>query len=94
MLHDTAPWNTIYARVDTALHKIRDTIEAVQSFTNELLKTPLGEAVEGQWKKLTADLWLGKLYKKATNLPEPSPHEPVERLQKYLDNLEHSLRRH
>jgi len=88
MLHDTALRNIIYARVDAALHKIRDTTETVQSFTNELLKMPLGEPVEGQRKKLTTELWLDKFYMKTTNLPEPFPHELVERLEKYLDNLE------
>lgn len=88
MLRDTALRNTIYARVDAALHKIRDTTEAVQSFTNEQLKTPLGEPVKGQRKKSTAELWLDKFYKKTTNLPEPFPHELVERLENFLDNLE------
>eukprot|EP01018_Ginkgo_biloba_P009444 Gb_32615 [translate_table: standard] len=91
MLRDIALRNTIYARVDAALHKIRDTSEAIQSFTSEHLKTPLGEPVKGQRKKSTAELWLDKFYKKTTNLPEPFPHELVERLEKYLDNLEEQL---
>lgn len=101
--------NTIYARVDSALHRIRDTSEvisfiiqpslpswilylqtwylcqAVQAFAAEHLKTPLGEPVKGRKNKSSTELWLEKFYKKKTNLPEPFPHELVERLEKYLD---------
>ncbi|MBA0696703.1 hypothetical protein Goari_003234, partial [Gossypium aridum] len=85
MLQDVALRNTIYARVDSALRTIRDTSEAVQSFAAEYLKTPLGEPVKGKKNKSTTELWLEKFYKKTTNLPEPFPHELVERLEKYLD---------
>lgn len=49
------------------------------------MKTPLGEAVKGKKNKTTTELWLEKFYKKETNLPEPFPHELVQRLEKYLD---------
>eukprot|EP00252_Welwitschia_mirabilis_P008780 TRINITY_DN20945_c0_g1_i1.p1 TRINITY_DN20945_c0_g1~~TRINITY_DN20945_c0_g1_i1.p1 ORF type:complete len:808 (+),score=153.41 TRINITY_DN20945_c0_g1_i1:214-2637(+) len=88
LLRDTALRNTIYARVDAALHKIRDAVEEVQSFANEFLKTPLGEPIKGDRKKSTPELWLDKFYKRTTNLPEPFPHELVERLEKYLNDLE------
>lgn len=91
MLHDVAQRNTIYAHVDTALRRIRDTSQAVQAFAGEYLKTPLGEPVKGQKNKSTTELWLEKFYKKTTHLPEPFPHELVERLEKYLDNLEEQL---
>ncbi|GLT98980.1 hypothetical protein SLE2022_164510 [Rubroshorea leprosula] len=91
MLLDVALRNTIYARVDSALRKIRDTSETVQSFAAEYLKTPLGEPVKGKKNKTTTELWLEKFYKKTTNLPEPFPHELVERLEKYLDSLEEQL---
>ncbi|KAL9410143.1 hypothetical protein AB3S75_043992 [Citrus x aurantiifolia] len=91
MLQDVALRNTIYARVDSALRRIRDTSEAVQSFAAEYLKTPLGEPVKGQKNKSSTELWLEKFYKKTTNLPEPYPHELVERLEKYLDSLEEQL---
>ncbi|KAJ8623419.1 hypothetical protein MRB53_031948 [Persea americana] len=91
MLQDVALRNTIYARVDSALRRIRDTSEAVQAFAGEYLRTPLGEPVKGQKKKSGTELWLEKFYKKTTNLPEPFPHELVERLEKYLDNLEEQL---
>lgn len=91
MLQDVALRNTIYARVDSALHRIRDTSEAVQAFTAEYLKTPLGEPVKGKKNKSSTELWLEKFYKKTTNLPEPFPHELVERLEKYLDGLEEQL---
>ncbi|XWS38926.1 hypothetical protein CRYUN_Cryun18bG0005600 [Craigia yunnanensis] len=91
MLQDVALRNTIYARVDSALRTIRDTSEAVQSFAAKYLKTPLGEPVKGKKNKSTTELWLDKFYKKTTNLPEPFPHELVERLEKYLDNLEEQL---
>ncbi|KAA3481197.1 Capsid [Gossypium australe] len=91
MLQDVALRNMIYARVDSALRTIRDTSEAVQSFAAEYLKTPLGEPVKGKKNKSTTELWLEKFYKKTTNLPEPFPHELVERLEKYLDNLEEQL---
>ncbi|KAJ0034994.1 hypothetical protein Pint_24324 [Pistacia integerrima] len=91
ILQDVALRNTIYARVDSALHRIRDTSEAVQIFTSEYLKTPLGEPVKGKKNKSTTDLWLEKFYKKTTNLPEPYPHELVDRLEKYLDTLEEQL---
>ncbi|XVE65498.1 hypothetical protein DITRI_Ditri08aG0004700 [Diplodiscus trichospermus] len=91
MLQDVALRNTIYARVDSALRTIRDTSEAVQSFAAKYLKTPLGEPVKGKKNKSTTELWLEKFYKKTTNLPEPFPHELVERLEKYLDNLEEQL---
>ncbi|KAK1387481.1 Pleiotropic drug resistance protein 3 [Heracleum sosnowskyi] len=91
MLQDVALRNTIYARVDSALHRIRDTSEAVQSFASEHLKTPLGEPVKGKKNKSSTELWLEKFYKKTTNLPEPFPHELVERLEKYLDGLEEQL---
>lgn len=127
--------SSIYANVDAALHKIRETsevpiiskfdhslllflvfivftymsqnsylfkyfsyfffqvkiklmsifVQAVQSFASEHLKTPLGEPVKGKQNKSSADLWLEKFYKKVTNLPEPFPHELVERLEQYLD---------
>ncbi|PIN07775.1 hypothetical protein CDL12_19642 [Handroanthus impetiginosus] len=91
MLRDVALRNTIYARVDSALHRIRDTSEAVQAFAAEHLKTPLGEPVKGKKNKSSTELWLEKFYKKTTNLPEPFPHELVERLEKYLDSLEEQL---
>ncbi|CAI0466937.1 unnamed protein product [Linum tenue] len=91
LLQDVALRNTIYARVDAALRKIRDTSEIVQVFASEHLKTPLGEPVRGKKNKTTTELWLEKFYKKTTNLPEPFPHELVERLEKYLDNLEEQL---
>ncbi|CAA0829411.1 Unknown protein [Striga hermonthica] len=91
LLRDVALRNTIYARVDSALHRIRETSEAVQAFASEHLKTPLGELVKGKKNKSTTELWLEKFYKKKTNLPEPFPHELVERLEKYLDSLEEQL---
>ncbi|OWM88046.1 uncharacterized protein LOC116208657 [Punica granatum] len=91
MLKDVALRNTIYARVDSALHKVRDTSEAVQAFASEHLKTPLGEPVKGKKNKTSTELWLEKFYKKTTNLPEPFPHELVDRLEKYLDSLEEQL---
>ncbi|KAG6431362.1 hypothetical protein SASPL_109441 [Salvia splendens] len=63
LLRDVALRNAVYARVDAALHRIRETSE----------------------NKSSTDLWLEKFYKKKTNLPEPFPHELVERLEKYLD---------
>lgn len=91
MLHDVALRNSIYANVDAALRKIRETSEAVQSFASEHLKTPLGAPVKGKQNKSTTDLWLEKFYKKVTNLPEPFPHELVERLEQYLDKIEEQL---
>ncbi|CBI22831.3 unnamed protein product, partial [Vitis vinifera] len=91
MLQDVALRNTIYARVDSALHRIRDTSEYVQTFAAEYLKTPLSEPVKGKKNKSSTELWLEKFYKKKTNLPEPLPHELVERLEKFLDNLEEEL---
>ncbi|KAL3626614.1 hypothetical protein CASFOL_030163 [Castilleja foliolosa] len=91
LLRDVSLRNTIYARVDSALHRIRDTSESVQAFATEHLKTPLGEPVKGKKNKTSTELWLEKFYKKKTNLPEPFPHELVERLEKYLDSLEEQL---
>ncbi|XP_050372530.1 uncharacterized protein LOC126790362 [Argentina anserina] len=91
MLQDVALRNSIYARVDSALHKIRDTSEAVQTFAAEYLKTPLGEPVKGKKNKTTTELWVEKFYKKTTNLPEPFPHELVDRLENFLNNLEEQL---
>ncbi|CBI22821.3 unnamed protein product, partial [Vitis vinifera] len=45
----------------------------------------------GKKNKSSTELWLEKFYKKKTNLPEPLPHELVERLEKFLDNLEEEL---
>ncbi|KAL8130179.1 hypothetical protein V2J09_019334 [Rumex salicifolius] len=91
MLRDVALRNTIYARVDFALRKIRDTSEVVQGFVSEYLKTPLGEPVKGKKNKSSTELWLDKFYKNTVNLPEPLPHALVERLEQYLDNLEEQL---
>ncbi|XP_027330086.1 uncharacterized protein LOC113846247 [Abrus precatorius] len=91
MLRDVALRNSIYARVDSVLRKIRETSETVQAFAAEYLKTPLGEPVKGKKEKSTTELWLEKFYKKTTNLPEPFPHELVDRLEKYLDGLEEQL---
>ncbi|XP_047179040.1 uncharacterized protein LOC124845891 [Vigna umbellata] len=91
MLQDVALRNSIYARVDSVLRKIRDTSETVQTFAAEYLKTPLGEPVKGKKEKSSTDFWLEKFYKKTTNLPEPFPHELVDRLEKYLDGLEEQL---
>ncbi|XP_074319977.1 uncharacterized protein LOC141656822 [Silene latifolia] len=91
ILHDVARRNTIYAHVDSALRRIRETSEVVQAFASEYLKTPLGEPVKGKKNKTTTELWLEKFYKKTTHLPEPFPHELVERLEKYLDNIEEQL---
>ncbi|KAJ9555070.1 hypothetical protein OSB04_009684 [Centaurea solstitialis] len=77
--------------VDSALHRIRETSESVQAFAGEYLKTPLGEPVKGKKNKTTTELWIEKFYKKETNMPEPFPHELVERLEKYLDGLEEQL---
>ncbi|AQK80229.1 hypothetical protein Zm00014a_004664 [Zea mays] len=79
---------TIYAQVNAALRKIRDTSEFVQSFASEHLKTPLEELVKGNKNKSTTELWVEKFYKKVTNLPEPFPHDLVEKLEEYLDKLE------
>lgn len=91
MLQDVALRSTIYAQVDAALRRIRETSEDVQSFAAEHLKTPLGEPVKGKKKKSSTELWLEKFYKKITKLPEPFPHELVERLEQYLDKLEEQL---
>ncbi|XP_047084329.1 uncharacterized protein LOC124695539 [Lolium rigidum] len=91
ILQDVALRTTIYARVDAALRKIRDTSESVQSFASEHLKTPLGEPVKGNKNKSNTDLWVEKFYKKVTTLPEPFPHDLVERLEEYLDRLEGQL---
>ncbi|KAF2938931.1 hypothetical protein DAI22_03g153900 [Oryza sativa Japonica Group] len=85
ILQDVALRTTIYAQVDAALHKIRDTSEFVQSFASEHLKTPLGEPVKGKQNKSNTELWVEKFYKKVTTMPEPFPHELVERLEEYLD---------
>lgn len=60
-------------------------VQSVQTFAAQYLKTPLGEPVKGKKNKTTTELWVEKFYKKTTNLPEPFPHELVERLEKYLD---------
>lgn len=91
MLQDVALRSTIYAQVDTALRRIRETSEIVQSFAAEHLKTPLGEPVKGKQNKTRTEMWIDKFYKKVTNLPEPFPHELVERLEQYLDRLEEQL---
>ncbi|KFK23125.1 hypothetical protein AALP_AAs72355U000600 [Arabis alpina] len=91
MLQDVALRNTIYARVDSALRRIRETSEAVQNFASEYLKTPLGEPVKDKKNKTKTELWVEKFYKKTTTLPEPFPHELVERLEKYLDTVEEQL---
>ncbi|XP_024519591.1 uncharacterized protein LOC9646786 [Selaginella moellendorffii] len=88
---DTALRNSIYARVDQALRAIRQSTESIQSFTNEFLKTPLGEPVKGKKPQSVAGLWLDKFYKKTTNLPMPIPHELVQQLETYLDELETQL---
>lgn len=41
--------------------------------------------MKGKKNKTTTELWLEKFYKKETNMPEPFPHELVERLESYLD---------
>ena len=60
-------------------------MQLVQSFATEHLKTPLGEPVKGNKNKSTTELWVEKFYKKVTTLPEPFPHDLVERLEEYLD---------
>lgn len=60
-------------------------MQAVQNFASEYLKTPLGEPVKDKKNKTKTELWVEKFYKKTTTLPEPFPHELVERLEKYLD---------
>ncbi|KAK9933989.1 hypothetical protein M0R45_021157 [Rubus argutus] len=56
MLQDVALRNSIYARVDSALHKIRDTSEAVQIFAAEYLKTPLVDRLENFLNSLEEQL--------------------------------------
>ncbi|XP_010451464.1 PREDICTED: uncharacterized protein LOC104733595 [Camelina sativa] len=41
--------------------------------------------------KTKTELWVEKFYKKTTTLPEPFPHELVERVEKYLDTVEEQL---
>ena len=60
-------------------------VQFVQSFASEHLKTPLGELVKGNKNKSTTELWVEKFYKKVTTLPEPFPHDLVEKLEEYLD---------
>lgn len=91
ILQDVALRTTIYARVDAALRKIRGTSESVQSFASAHLKTPLGEPVKGNKNKSSTELWVEKFYKKVTTMPEPFPHDLVERLEEYLDRLEGQL---
>nr|CAB3496129.1 unnamed protein product [Digitaria exilis] len=57
----------------------------------EHLKTPLGEPVKGNKNKSTTELWVEKFYKKVTTVPEPFPHDLVEKLEEYLDKLEEQL---
>ncbi|CAI9267708.1 unnamed protein product [Lactuca saligna] len=91
LLQDVTLRNTIYARVDSALRRIREMSESVEAFAGKYLRTPLGEPVKGKKNKTTTELWVEKFYKKETNLPEPFPHELVERLETYLDSLEEQL---
>ncbi|GJY05124.1 Ran GTPase [Tanacetum coccineum] len=58
--------NTIYARVDSALRRIREMSESVEAFAGGYLKTPLGEPVKGKKNKTTTELWLEKFYKHKT----------------------------
>lgn len=57
----------------------------MEAFAGKYLRTPLGEPVKGKKNKTSTELWVEKFYKKETNLPEPFPHELVERLETYLD---------
>ncbi|CAH1442341.1 unnamed protein product [Lactuca virosa] len=91
LLQDVTLRNTIYARVDSALRRIREMSESVEAFAGKYLRTPLGEPVKGKMNKTSTELWVEKFYKKETNLPEPFPHELVERLETYLDSLEEQL---
>lgn len=91
LLLDTALRNAIYARVDMSLRGIRRATEMVQTFVGEFLRTPIGKPVKGRAKRNSGQVWLDMFYKKTTNLPEPVPHELVERVEKYLDSLEEKL---
>ncbi|KAL0414839.1 UNVERIFIED_CONTAM: hypothetical protein Sradi_1685600 [Sesamum radiatum] len=83
LLRDVALRNTIYARVDSALHRIRRHRRTPENSTRE--------PVKGRKNKSSTELWLEKFYKKKTNLPEPFPHELVERLEKYWMYVDHVL---
>lgn len=41
--------------------------------------------MKGNKNKSTTELWVEKFYKKVTTLPEPFPHDLVEKLEEYLD---------
>lgn len=83
--------NAVYARVHMALKSIRESTESIQDFVSKYLRTPLGNPVKGEKKRNRLELWIDKLYNESTNLPTPLPHEKVERLENYLDNLEEQL---
>lgn len=83
--------NAVYARVHMALKTIRESTDEIQRFVSEYLRTPLGEPVKEERKKNKVELWIDQFSKQTTTLPAPLPHEKVERLEKYLDNLEEQL---
>ncbi|KAF2533371.1 hypothetical protein F2Q70_00032655 [Brassica cretica] len=80
-----------FSNVSQMSQMLQDVALAVQNFASEYLKTPLGEPVKDKKNKTRTELWVEKFYKKTTTLPEPFPHELVERLEKYLDTVEEQL---
>jgi hypothetical protein len=76
---------TYFLKCAESITTISGLVQFVQSFASEHLKTPLEELVKGNKNKSTTELWVEKFYKKVTNLPEPFPHDLVEKLEEYLD---------
>lgn len=76
---------TYFLKCTESITTISGLVQFVQSFASEHLKMPLEELVKGNKNKSTTELWVEKFYKKVTNLPEPFPHDLVEKLEEYLD---------
>lgn len=76
---------TYFLKCTESITTVSGLVQFVQSFASEHLKTSLGELAKGNKNKSTTELWVEKFYKKVTTLPEPFPHDLVEKLEEYLD---------
>eukprot|EP00850_Spirogloea_muscicola_P013627 SM000093S24438 [mRNA] locus=s93:351148:356688:- [translate_table: standard] len=92
LLLDTIQRNGVYAKVDTAIQGIRESLEDIKQFSDEYIHSPLGTRLPLPGEdKGALSRFLSKIYYDPSKPAHPIPHAVVENLEKQLDELESQL---
>lgn len=91
LLRDTMLRNAIYSRVDAALHGIRECLMAIESFSDQYMRTPFGDLIAEPAARTAGGMWLDELYHDPKKKVQPLPHPIVKQLEDSLEELEDRL---